>query len=482
MTLPVIWVRDNAPIIPTNRETMRITRPNRKNQEPPARSAVMSELTATTTSIPTGFSSEVFEAFLQTRNEPDWVTDRRRDAFSLFQKLEAEELDPEEWKRVPLRAFRPGKFQLQSEVATPTGGSTLMQDRANFAGAVIHLDGHCLRQSISGSLQERGVIFGDLSTVLREHGEVIKPHLTTRGVTAETDRFSAWHAAFWTGGTVLYVPRGVTIDEPLYSLISLARDGAADFSHTLVILEDDAEATLLEETSSESDTAAGLHVGAVELLLGREARLRYVQLQNWNSKTWHFAHQCGRVESSGSLQWTVGGLGSRLAHIHQDVHLDGRGAEAQVNGVTFATGKQTLSYYTQQTHNAPDTRSDLLYKDVLRDNSRVIWRGMIKVEAAAQQTDGYQRNDSLMLSPTARCDAIPGLEIEADDVRCTHGATAGRVDVDQVFYAMCRGLTEYEAMHMIVQGFFQTVTDRIPVKLVRETLDKAVERKLGIGN
>ena len=196
---------------------------------------------------------------------------------------------------------------------------------------------------------------------------------------------------------------------------------------------------------------------------------------------WHFAHQSGRVESNGSLQWTVGGLGSKLAHIHQDVHLDGRGAEGQVNGVTFATDKQLISYYTQQTHHAPDTRSDLLYKDVLRDKARCVWRGMIKVDKEAQQTDGYQRNDSLLLSSTARCDAIPGLEIEADDVRCTHGATAGRVDVEQVFYAMCRGLTEYEAMHMIVQGFFQIVTDRIPVELVRETLDKAVERKLGIG-
>ena len=260
----------------------------------------------------------------------------------------------------------------------------------------------------------------------------------------------------------------------------MAQEGAADFSHTLVILEDDAEATLLEETASGTEEA-GLHVGAVELLLGAGARLRYVQLQNWNNKTYHFAHQCGRVARDASLQWTVGGLGAKLAHIHQDVHLDGRGAEAQVNGVTFATDKQLLSYYTQQCHNAPDTRSDLLYKDVLRDKARCVWRGMIKVEKEAQRTDGYQRNDSLMLSSTARCDAIPGLEIEADDVRCTHGATAGQVDVDQIFYAMCRGLSEYEAMHMIVQGFFQVVTDRIPVELVRETLDKAVERKLGIG-
>lgn len=440
----------------------------------------MTTAVAPAVSFPSGFSLDVFEEFLQSRVEPEWVTARRRDAFEAFESKLAEELDPEEWKRVEMRTFRPDRFWLGTS-ASSNEFSTLMRDGAEFGGSVAHVDGRCQSSELSESLKEKGVLFGDLATLICEHGDILKPHLSSRAVLPNTDRFSAWHAAFWTGGTVLYVPKGVVVDQPLHSLIALSEEGASDLSHTLVILEDGAEATLLEETASASPDAAGLHMGAVELLVGREARLRYVQLQNWNQKTWHIAHQCGRVESNGSLQWTVGGLGAKLAHIHQDVHLDGRGAEAQVNGVTFATDRQLLSYYTQQCHNAPDTRSDLLYKDVLRDKSRVVWRGMIKVEADAQQTDGYQRNDSLLLSSTARCDAIPGLEIEADDVRCTHGATAGRVDVDQVFYAMCRGLTEHEAMHMIVQGFLQTVTDRIPVELVRDTLDAAVEKKLGIG-
>ncbi len=205
-------------------------------------------------------------------------------------------------------------------------------------------------------------------------------------------------------------------------------------------------------------------------------------MQNWNEKTWHIAHQAGRVDADASLQWTVGGLGSRLAHIHQDVRLEGRGAHAEVNGLSFATGRQRMSYYTHQSHHAPNTTSDLLYRTVLRDRSRGVWRGMIRVDPDAQKTDGYQRNDALLLSPDARIDAIPGLEIEADDVRCTHGATAGRVNAEQVFYLMSRGLTEYEAMHMIVHGFFQFVSDRISIDLVRETLDQAVERKLGIAD
>ena len=388
----------------------------------------------------------------------------------------------EEWKRVELRAFRPERYAVPDADSEPPVLATLMREQGEFAGAVIHVDGTARDQSLDTELAAQGVLFGDLADLIREHPEVLRPHLMTRGVRPDTDRFSAWHAAFWTGGTVLYVPKGVEITTPLYSLIGMATDGGADFSHTLVVLEDGASATLLEETASADLDSSGLHVGAVELLLGREASLSYVQLQNWNERTWHVAHQAGRVSNDARLQWTVGGLGSRLAHIHQDVSLDGRGAHAEVNGLSFATGKQRMSYYTQQSHQAPDTTSDLLYRNVLRDRARIVWRGMIRVEAVAQKTDGYQRNDALMLSPNARIDAIPGLEIEADDVRCTHGATAGRVDAEQVFYLMCRGLSEYEAMHMIVHGFFQVVSDRIPVPLVRDTLERAVERKLGIGD
>jgi Fe-S cluster assembly protein SufD len=453
--------------------------------------------------LPGTFDEKAFETFLAGRDEPSWVTDARRKAFAVFQEKSALPLDPEEWKRVDLRTFRPEKFQVaQPELTSATTFKTLMQHRGEFVGHVTHVNGRCTQADLAEDLKSKGVLFGNLAEMVHEHRDIIEPHLLSRAVAVDTDRFSAWHAAFWTGGTVLYVPRNVQIIEPLYSLIALSQAGQTDLSHTLVILEDGAKATLLEETASADENSPGLHLGAVELLLGREARLRYVQLQNWNEKTYHIAHQAGRVEANGFLQWTVGGLGARLAHIHQDVNLDGRGAEAEVNGVTFATGRQVLSYYTKQSHNAPNTRSDLLYKEVLRDRARVVWRGMIRVEPEAQQTDGYQRSAALMLSPDARCDSVPGLEIEADDVRCTHAATAGRVDEEEIFYCMCRGMTEYEAMHIIVEGFFREVLDRIPIELphpnklaeedeaydesptgiVRATLSHAVETKLGIGD
>lgn len=434
--------------------------------------------------LPAGFGNATFEAFLRTRNEPGWIIDLRRNAFQKYQQKLTLPLNPEEFKRVDLRPFQPHQFSLNAASGTAASQAqfeTLLEDRTRFGGVALHVDGQCGTVKLDEKLSRQGVLFGNLTELLREHRSTLEPHFLTRAVRPDTDRFAAWHAAFWTGGTVLYVPRNVAIEEPLYSLIGLAESGAADLSHTLVILEEGASATLLEETSSATLDAAGLHVGAVELLVGRRASLRYVQIQNWNQHVWHLAHQAGLVAADASLQWTVAGIGSHLAHIHQEVTLEGRGASAEVNGVTFATDRQLLSYYTQQTHKAEQTRSDLLYKDVLRDHARVVWRGMIRVDKQAQRTDGYQRNDSLLLSPECRADAIPGLEIEADDVRCTHGATAGQVDAEQVFYCMCRGLSRYEAMHMIVEGFFHKVYDRIAVESVRETLSRAVEKKLGIG-
>ncbi|MFM8289424.1 MAG: Fe-S cluster assembly protein SufD, partial [Planctomycetaceae bacterium] len=403
--------------------------------------------------LPATFNAEALAGQLAGRSEPFWLNELRQSAFRHFETLFKTPLDPEEWKRVDLRGLQAAKFALRKPTVVPAQFQNLLESRAEFAGVVSHVDGNRVESRLADKVRARGVLFGSLADLLVSHGDLLRPHLASL-VSPEADRFAAWHTAFLTGGTVLYVPRNVELTEPLYSLIGLDQPGTADFSHTLVILEEGAQATLLEETASTSATAAGLHVGAVELVVGPRARLRYVQLQNWNQQTWHLAHQKGRVDRDGSLQWTVGGIGARLAHIHQDVVLAGPGASGEVNGATFATDRQTLSYYTQQTHQAPNCRSDLLYKDVLRDDARVVWRGMIRVDPGAQQTDGYQRCDSLLLSPDCRADSIPGLEIEADDVRCTHGATAGRVDADQVFYLMCRGMSRYEAMHMIVEGFF----------------------------
>ena len=304
----------------------------------------------------------------------------------------------------------------------------------------------------------------------------------TEAVAPGTDVFSALHAAFWTGGVLLYVPKGVHVDVPLFSLVGLSAEGRVDLNHTLVVLEEGAKATLVQETAGVGrEDAPALHVGAIELLVGKNAQLRFVNIQNWDKGAWHFSRERAVVGVDAALQWTVGGLGGRVAKVNQEVALAGKGARAQVNGVMFTSGRQHLAYYTRQDHQAPHTFSDLLYKGGLKDRSRVVWKGMIKVEKDAQRTDAYQKNDNLHLSEDARADSIPGLEIEANDVRCTHGATAGSVDQEMIFYCESRGVGRESAIRLIVEGFFANVYDRITLAPVRETLRLAVAEKLGLG-
>jgi Fe-S cluster assembly protein SufD len=446
----------------------------------------MSSASATTTAPAAtgGFTEAAFEAFLKTRDEPGWLLDRRREAFEAFRTLPWPTARDEEWRRTDIRALKLDAFAPPPAATPDPADSAALAPlwsalSGHYATGVQQVNGLATRQPDAAKLG--GALFLDLGRAAKEQPELLKRFLFTEAVSGREDAFSALHAAFWTGGTLLYVPRGVKIEAPLFSLVGLARGGRVDMDHTLVVLEEGAEATFVRETAGRDRAGAtALHAGAVELIVGRGARLRFVNIQNWDDATWHFSRERALVGPDAALQWTVGGLGSRLAKVNQEVALTGEGARAQVNGVMFTTGRQHLAYFTRQDHAAPHTTSDLLYKCGLKDRSRVVWKGMIRVEKDAQRTDAYQKNDNLVLSDAARADSIPGLEIEANDVRCTHGATAGRVDEDMIFYAQARGVSRETAIRLIVEGFFANVYDRITLEPVRETLRQAVAAKLEI--
>ncbi len=338
------------------------------------------------------------------------------------------------------------------------------------------LDGVVQDHWLDPRWESQGVRFGLLEEFVRRQPEGPRQYLEPHLADAQADKFAALHAALWCGGTLLFVPRGVRVDEPLYSLAAI-RPGGSDFGHTLVVLEEGAEATLICEHAGGGD-APGLHGGATQVFVGPRAQLRLVHVQDWGKGVWHFAHQRAVVEADAQLQWTLAALGSRLAKVNQYVGLTGPGADVQVNGVMFAEGRQHLACHTFQHHRAPRGKSDLLYKGALQDRAHVVWRGMIRVDRDAQKTDGYQRDDNLLLSETARVDSIPGLEILADDVKCTHGATAGRVEDEMIFYAQSRGLSRREAVRLVVAGFFQQVFDRITIDRVREALETAIGQRV----
>lgn len=425
-----------------------------------------------------GFTPAAFDAFVAGRNEPGWLIDLRREAWDRFNELGMPARNDEEWSRTDIRLFKLDKFSLpEGEPPAAESPRGLLSHGVELGGQSNTLDSAATDSALNAKWAAKGVLFGPIEKLVAEHGAVLRPYFERRVVDPSRDKFSALNAACWAGGALLYVPKRVVVDEPFYALSAMT-DGGVDMTKTLVILGEGAEATMLSETGSVGPHAGGFHCGSVELIVEAGARLRYVNLQNWGDQAWHFAHQKAHIGASASLQWTIGALGARLAKVNQHVALIGENAEAQVNGVMFTQGRQHLAYHTHQHHQAAHCRSDLLYKAALQDDSRTVWRGMIKVDRGAQKTDAYQRNDNLMLARTARADSIPGLEIEADDVRCTHGSTSGRVDEQQVFYAMTRGYTRQEAVRMIVAGFFQQVFDRITIDSVRDALGEAIGRRV----
>jgi Fe-S cluster assembly protein SufD len=292
------------------------------------------------------------------------------------------------------------------------------------------------------------------------------------------EKFAAHNAAMWKHGLLVHVPKGVVVEKPLYVRVANSVEGGSLFWRLLIVAEPESRFTVIEEYTSSSRELVAYSNAAVEIVVQQAAKVEYVSVQNLSLGTWHFASHHGRVERDAELDWVAGGFGSAKGKIRIQNDLAGPGATSRVTGAYFADGTQHLDYDTFQEHIAPSTTSDFAFKGALRDNARTVWRGMIRVEEGAQKTNAYQENRNLLLSKTAHADSIPGLEILANDVRCTHGATLGQVDLDQLFYLMTRGLTRAEAERLIVRGFFQDVLDRVQLEPVREALGAALEARI----
>jgi Fe-S cluster assembly protein SufD len=295
------------------------------------------------------------------------------------------------------------------------------------------------------------------------------------------EKFAAHNAALWQHGLLVHVPKGVVLEQPLYVRVANRIERGSLFWRLLVVAEPESRFTVIEEFASASPELTGYSNAAVEIVVQQGAKVEYVSVQNLSRRTWHFASHHARVERDAELDWVTGGFGSEKGKVRIQNDLAGPGATSRVTGAYFADGTQHLDYDTFQEHIAPNTTSDFAFKGALRDRARAVWRGMIRVEQDAQKTNAYQENRNLLLSKTAHADSIPGLEILANDVRCTHGATLGQVDREQLFYLMARGLSRAEAERLIVRGFFQDVLDRVELLPVREALGNALEARIPQG-
>ena len=412
----------------------------------------------------------------------DSVASYRTLAWNAFKRHSLPDTTQEAWRRTDLRNLPVNKFRLalDGEVndLPPVREDLLKPLVADQHGGQIVLTPGGVNINLDEKLAQKGVIFTDLKTAEQKYPELLAK-MIGKTVNVEEGKFSALAGAFAQNGVVLYVPKGVVVDEPLHSVLWGPGANLAHVSHILVLVDEGASVTYVHESASPDDMASNsMHAGIVEIQVMQNASMKFVELQSWGRHVWNFSHERARVERDGNLDWIFGAIGSRLTKNFTELDLAGEGAQGRMSGFYFTDGTQHLDHDTQQNHLAPHTTSDLLFKGALKGKSRSVWQGMIYVAPGAQKTDGYQANRNLVLSDGARADSIPGLEILADDVRCTHGATVGKLEQEPLFYLKSRGIPQAEAEKIVVEGFFDPIFQRIPFEGVRERFQEYIANKM----
>ena len=376
--------------------------------------------------------------------EPTWLDERRRRGASLAESLPLPDHKSKGWEFTDLAGLDLDAYAAAGASATIEGGE--------------------------------GATVLPLRDALSSHPQLLEEQLG--GLVPVEDPFVARNEAGWRDGVLVFVPRGVQLSEPVRIEVPVDESGTAVGWRTLIVLEEGAEAEVWEHWSSPADDIDAMLNSVVELSVGQGATLRYVNTQDISEKAWIFATQRAQVERDGRLDWAALGFGSARGKVRMETKLAGPGSEARVTGGYAGGPGQHLDYDTTQEHAAPNTNSDLAFRGVLAAGATAVWRGMIKVDPGAQQTDAFQESRNLLLSTEAHADAIPGLEILADDVRCTHAAAIAQIDKEQLFYLTSRGLDSADAKSLIIEGFLESLVERLAAGPVRDEISAALERRL----
>ncbi len=432
--------------------------------------------------------------------EPAWLRARRLEAWEAFVRLPLPSpADGEEWRRtdvsgLDLDALRPlasgpTARAMTSGRLSPSGGVqtarppapllALVGDPSAAAALRLVVDGVPIQARLAAELANDGILFTSLGEAVRRHPDLVEPYLGSV-LRLDENKFRALHGALWSGGTFLYVPSDVEVDLQLVAGTWLTQDGAAYLPHTLVVAGERSRITLVEMSASAPGAARTFVNYAVELIPRAGAQIRYVNLQDWGRNVWEMGIVRTVLARDATVNTLMVAFGAGLVKTNVESRLAGQGSTSEMLGVLFGDDTQHFDYHTLQEHAAPNTTSDLLYKGALKDKAHSVFAGLIRADYGAQKTNAFQLNRNLILSEGARADSMPKLEIMANDLRCTHGASTSRLNEDQIFYLMSRGLPRATAVRMMVDGFFAEIFDRIPLDTVRQRLSETIERKMGL--
>ncbi|AHY48007.1 sufD: FeS assembly protein SufD [Rubrobacter radiotolerans] len=435
-----------------------------------------------------GVSAEAVKALAAFKDEPAWVSEKRLQAFEKFSEMPMPTLREEEWKYTDISDFSFEDYvpyspspDARDESELPEAVQKLIREGEENSALIVQHNSETTYSRVDEELSSKGVILTDLHAALRDHEDLVKDKLF--GLVPEGyDKFAALSAAAFSGGTFLYVPRGVEVEVPIQSYRWLDVAGGSIMPRTLVVVEEGAQVTYLDEYASAGGEEDAFSNAAVELYVGQGANLRYVSLQNWARNVMHFNTIRSAAHKDATINSLVVSFGANLSRTNVEAGLEEPGSDSEMLGLYFADEDQLVDHHTLQDHLAPNAHSDLLYKGALRDESLAVFSGLIRVEPGAQKTDAYQTNRNIILgTDDAMAVSLPNLEIMADDVKCSHGSTTGQVDETELFYLMSRGIPRLEAEKLVVFGFFGDITSRIPLEGLREKLNLAIEEKIGLG-
>jgi Fe-S cluster assembly protein SufD len=449
----------------------------------------MADSTATAAVQATGAFTRDQAAILSARKgEPEWLAAARLAAQQAFADAPTPTTRDEDWRYTDIaRLLRLDGLAAADESAPvadaqalPAGLRAIVGESGDTSARLAQVDASVVLREVPQELAAQGVVISSLDAAARDHAEIMQRWLGT-AVTAEDGKFAALNSAFWTGGLFVYVPRGVRVEVPVRSYRWITGAGTAAFGRTLVVAERDAEVVIVDEVASDDLPAQTLSNSAAELFAEEGAKVTYVSVQRWGAGVVHLSTDrlyAGRDAKITTLYTTLGGDVSRA-----DVRcrLQAPGSHVDMLGVYVGQQGQHFDHETLQDHVAPHASSNLLFKGALDDQARSVFRGLIRVHPKAQRTDAYQTNRNLILSEGARADSLPNLEIQADDVRCSHAATIGQLDEEEIFYLLSRGIPKAEAVRLVVFGFFAEVLDQLHHAGVRGELLRAVQRKLARG-
>jgi len=434
-----------------------------------------------------GLSKQVVKEISRRKKEPGWMVEKRLRAYEVFKKKpmpswgadlsgldfasytyfkEPGVMRKKSWKDVPKETKR-----VYEKLGIP------QMERKLLAGVGAQWDSGIVYQSLKQKLKKQGVIFCDMDEAVIKHSKLVKKYFMTKGVSIENNKFSALHGAVWSGGSLVYVPKGVKVREPLQAYFFLSLEKGGQFEHTLIVVEEGSELQFIEGCSAPAYQTESLHVGCVEIFVGKKAKVRYSTVQNWSKDVYNLATKRAIVEEEGQIEWITGGLGSKVTMVYPCSVLIGKGARADHLSLSVAGKGQELDTGGKAIHAAEKTSSNMVAKSISKDGGLSSYRGLVKILKGAKGAKTNVSCEALILDKKSKSYTYPHMEIDENEVVALHEAKTGKIAEEELLYLQSRGISEEEAMSMIVNGFIEPVVKQLPLEYAVE-MNRLIEMKM----